>query len=58
MKNEQFAQDIQKGLSAEHKSIPFIYFYDERGSWLFQQIMQLPEYYLTSCEISILSCCF
>lgn len=52
--NKQFAEDIQKGLGAAQKSIPYIYFYDERGSWLFQQIMQLPEYYLTSCEISIL----
>lgn len=50
----QFAQDIQKGMLASKKAIPFIYFYDERGSWLFQQIMQLPEYYLTACEMSIL----
>lgn len=52
--NKRFGQDIQEGLSAEQKSIPYIYFYDERGSWLFQQIMQLPEYYLTACEVSIL----
>lgn len=52
--NEQFAEDIQKGLGAAQKSIPFIYFYDERGTWLFQQITQLPEYYLTACEQSIL----
>lgn len=51
---EQFAQDIAQGLSAPHKYIPCQYFYDERGSWLFQQIMQLPEYYLTACETDIL----
>lgn len=50
----KFAQDTKEGLKAVQKSIPYIYFYDERGSWLFQQIMQLPEYYLTACEISIL----
>lgn len=52
--NQKFADNIQSGLSAVEKSIPYIYFYNERGSWLFQQIMQLPEYYLTTCEISIL----
>ncbi|BDS13422.1 L-histidine N(alpha)-methyltransferase [Aureispira anguillae] len=52
--NKQFAQDVKDGLGATQKSIPYIYFYDERGSWLFQQIMQLPEYYLTDCEICIL----
>lgn len=51
---EQFAQDIAQGLSAAQKYIPYQYFYDERGSWLFQQIMQLPEYYLTACETDIL----
>lgn len=52
--NKQFADDVKAGLSAPLKSIPYIYFYDERGSWLFQQIMQLPEYYLTACEVCIL----
>lgn len=49
-----FAQDILQGLTADQKYIPCQYFYDERGSWLFQQIMQLPEYYLTACETEIL----
>lgn len=52
--SQNFADDIQSGLSVAEKSIPYIYFYNERGSWLFQQIMQLPEYYLTACEVSIL----
>lgn len=54
MDNQEFSQDIREGFSKQLKSIPFKYFYDERGSWLFQQIMQLPEYYLTDCEIEIL----
>lgn len=49
-----FAQDIHQGLTADQKYIPCQYFYDERGSWLFQQIMQLPEYYLTACETQLL----
>jgi dimethylhistidine N-methyltransferase len=42
-----------KGLSAPNKSIPSKYFYDDRGSQLFQEIMKLPEYYLTDCELNI-----
>jgi len=52
--NDKFALDISEGLSASQKHIPFSYFYNERGTWLFQQIMQLPEYYLTDCETTIL----
>jgi dimethylhistidine N-methyltransferase len=46
----QFAHDVLKGLSQQHKSIPCKYIYDERGSKLFCKIMELPEYYLTDCE--------
>jgi dimethylhistidine N-methyltransferase len=46
----QFAHDVLKGLSQQHKSIPCKYIYDERGSELFCNIMELPEYYLTGCE--------
>lgn len=49
-----FAKNIHQGLTAAQKYIPCQYFYDERGSWLFQQIMQLPEYYLTACETQLL----
>ena len=52
--NQQFADDIKEGLTTSQKSIPFVYFYNERGTWLFQQITQLPEYYLTGCETEIL----
>lgn len=52
---EQFALDILKGLSSIPKSIPSKYFYDEKGSNLFQQITNLEEYYLTKYEFEILN---
>jgi dimethylhistidine N-methyltransferase len=48
-----FAQDVLKGLSAMPKSIPSKYFYDDRGSKLFEEIMKLEEYYPTNCEWQI-----
>ena len=49
----QFAQDVLKGLSESPKSLSSKYFYDDEGSRLFQQIMNLPEYYLTRSEFEI-----
>ena len=49
-----FARDVEEGLSRAPKSLPSRYFYDEAGSRLFQQITELPEYYLTRCEFEIL----
>src|SRR5260221_5860769 len=46
--------DVRAGLSADPKTLPPIWFYDERGSQLFDQITRLPEYYLTRAERSIL----
>jgi L-histidine Nalpha-methyltransferase len=46
--------DVLSGLSAAPKTIPPKYFYDERGSALFDEITRLPEYYLTRAETSIL----
>jgi len=48
------AREIREGLTASQKYIPCKYFYDTRGSRLFEEICQLPEYYLTRTEISIL----
>ncbi|GAB3195904.1 dimethylhistidine N-methyltransferase [Pontibacter aydingkolensis] len=45
-----FAKDVDKGLSLKQKDLPSRYFYDGKGSQLFQQIMSLPEYYLTRAE--------
>ncbi|HUU64328.1 MAG TPA: L-histidine N(alpha)-methyltransferase [Dehalococcoidia bacterium] len=47
-------KEIREGLSASQKYIPCKYFYDTRGSKLFKEICQLPEYYPTRTEISIL----
>lgn len=48
--SDQLAQDVLEGLGANPKSIPSKWFYDERGSKLFEQIMSLPEYYVTRQE--------
>jgi L-histidine Nalpha-methyltransferase len=49
----QFAEDVQRGLTCTPKSLSSKYFYDDEGSRLFQEIMKLPEYYLTGCELEI-----
>jgi L-histidine N-alpha-methyltransferase len=46
--------DIRDGLTAHPRRLPPKYFYDEAGSRLFEQITELPEYYLTRAERSIL----
>ena len=50
----EIIKDISTGLKASKKSIPSKYFYDERGSQLFERICLLPEYYPTRTEMSIL----
>lgn len=47
-------QDVIAGLSQNPKTLPPHYFYDDRGSQLFEQICQLPEYYPTRTEAAIL----
>lgn len=46
--------DVLHGLRQPQKWISSMYFYDERGSQLFDEICQLPEYYPTRTEISIM----
>jgi L-histidine Nalpha-methyltransferase len=46
--------DARTGLGRNPKSLPPKYFYDARGSELFEEITRLPEYYLTRTETSIL----
>jgi dimethylhistidine N-methyltransferase len=48
-----FADDVLKGLSSTPKFLSSKYFYDDEGTRLFQEIMKLPEYYLTGCEHEI-----
>lgn len=49
-----FGEAVKRGLSAKDKWLPFQYFYDALGSDLFEQICDLPEYYLTRTEDRIL----
>lgn len=51
----QFHRDVIEGLSQPNKAIPARWFYDHRGSQLFEQITQLAEYYPTRTEIGILA---
>lgn len=46
--------DVINSLTQTPKSLPARYFYDDRGSQLFEQICDLPEYYLTRTETAIL----
>lgn len=52
--DSSFARDVEEGLSASPKWLSSQYFYDDNGSRIFQQIMAMPEYYLTSCEFELL----
>lgn len=50
----QFLNDVLAGLQAEPKFLSSKYFYDEKGDQIFQQIMDMKEYYLTDSEMEIL----
>src|SRR3974390_1807373 len=50
----QMRTDAVTGLQGGEKSIPPVWFYDERGSRLFEEITQLPEYYPTRAERTLL----
>jgi L-histidine N-alpha-methyltransferase len=50
-----FADEVTAGLSGTPKQLPCKYLYDAEGSRLFQEIMELAEYYPTRCEMEILS---
>ena len=52
--DEAFLADVVAGLTAEPKQLPCKYFYDQRGSQLFDRICQLDEYYLTRAELAIM----
>jgi dimethylhistidine N-methyltransferase len=49
-----FAEDVSLGLTSFPKGLHPKYFYDSRGSELFEQICKTPEYYVTRTEASIL----
>ena len=48
------AADAESGLTATPKTLPPVWFYDEHGSELFDEITRLPEYYPTRAERAIL----
>jgi dimethylhistidine N-methyltransferase len=49
-----FRADVLDGLSRARKALPAKYFYDERGSRLFEAICELPEYYPTRTELALM----
>lgn len=51
---DAFRRDVRAGLASSPKRIPSAWLYDERGSELFEEITQLPEYYPTRTELAIL----
>ena len=51
---KNFREEVLRGLSRSPRELPCKFFYDERGAQLFQQICDLPEYYITRTEIEIL----
>jgi L-histidine Nalpha-methyltransferase len=52
---DDFGRAVVTGLSQVRKTIPARYFYDERGSELFEEITRLPEYYPTRTETLLLT---
>ncbi|MEM1379587.1 MAG: L-histidine N(alpha)-methyltransferase [Pseudomonadota bacterium] len=56
--NQDFLEDVQAGLSAERKSLPPKWLYDERGSQLFEDITKTEDYYPTRTEAAIMEMAF
>ncbi len=54
---KEFRDAVLLGLSQHQKSVPSRFFYDQRGSELFEHITELPEYYPTRTEIGLLKTC-
>ena len=52
---DSLAADVRHGMELPLKEIAPKYFYDARGSELFEQITTLPEYYPTRCERALLN---
>src|SRR5256714_9446913 len=52
--NADFLAEVLAGLSSSPRTLPCKFFYDERGADLFQNICELPEYYITRTETELL----
>ncbi len=55
IRNTAFKRDVHAGLTDFPKYLYSKYIYDKKGDSLFQEIMAMPEYYLTGCEFEIIS---
>ncbi len=55
MSNEHFSNEVLDGLTRVQKMIPPKYLYDKKGSEIFEEICELPEYYPTRSEQEILT---
>jgi dimethylhistidine N-methyltransferase len=53
--NQQFFSEVIDGLNRPQKTLPCKYFYDEKGSKLFEAICELEEYYVTRTELALLN---
>lgn len=53
--HNHFIEDVRSGLSRSKKHLSSKYFYDTRGSQLFNLITKHPDYYLTQCELEIIN---
>ncbi|MEM0518078.1 L-histidine N(alpha)-methyltransferase [Aequorivita flava] len=53
--NTNFKNEVTEGLTNFPKYLSSKYFYDKKGDSLFQDIMAMPDYYLTGCEFEIIS---
>ncbi|WP_127844611.1 L-histidine N(alpha)-methyltransferase [Psychroflexus aestuariivivens] len=53
-KNTEFENNVIQGLTNNPKYLSSKFIYDSQGDKLFQEIMAMPSYYLTSCEFEIL----
>lgn len=50
---ERFRHDVLTALSSEPRSLPCKYFYDAKGSDLFERICETPEYYVTRADLAL-----
>ena len=53
-RHRELVDEVRRGLTREPRELPSRYFYDARGSELFEEITRLPEYYPTRAEAAIL----
>lgn len=57
IKRDELLRDVRDGFAKKQKELSPKYFYDERGSELFEEITRLPEYYPTEAERKLLREC-